>query len=275
MTVPGGGGGGGAATWRPGVLPVTGGHLAYHRTGGDGPPLVLSHGLTDNGLCWSRLAAALAPDFDVIMLDARGHGDSSRISPATPHDPGRDIAEAIDHLGLEWPVVMGHSIGARATADFANAYPGRASKVVLEDPPFLPLADPEAAEFRRRKFRDQLAAFQAMSDAEITGMGRKTSPAWHADEFPAWTASKRQVDPEAMPGYQTPWQDTITSITAPTLLIFGEPGRGGIVTPSIVDEACRINPNISAVQIRDAGHNIRRENFPAFLSAVRVFLGER
>ena len=35
-----------------GAIPVTGGHLAYHRTGGDKPALVLSHGLTDNGLCW-------------------------------------------------------------------------------------------------------------------------------------------------------------------------------------------------------------------------------
>jgi pimeloyl-ACP methyl ester carboxylesterase len=78
--------------WSRGRLAVTGGHLAYHRTGGGGPALVLSHGLTDNGLCWSRLAEALAPAFDVIMLDARGHGDSARTAGCADLDPARDIA---------------------------------------------------------------------------------------------------------------------------------------------------------------------------------------
>lgn len=257
-----------------GVIPVTGGHLAYHRTGGEGAAMVLSHGLTDNGLCWGRLAAALAPDFDVIMLDARGHGDSSRMAGAPPDHAGRDIAEAIDYLGLRSPIVMGHSVGARATADLAGAFPDRVSKVILEDPPFLPVADTAAAALRQRKFRDQVEAFQAMSDADITALGQKTSPDWHDDEFPAWTVGKRQVDPDSMPDYRTPWQDTIRPITAPTLLIHGEPARGGIVTPAIVDEARSINPNFAAVKIPDAGHNIRRENFQAYLGALRAFLAK-
>lgn len=262
------------AGWQSGVVPVTGGHLAFHRTGGDGPAVVLSHGLTDNGLCWTRLATALTPGFDLIMLDARGHGGSSRISGAAPQDPGRDILETIDHLGLKSPIVMGHSVGARATAEFAGAYPGRASKVILEDPPFLPIPEPEAAAQRRLKFRQQVEALQGLSDTEITATGRATSPTWHADEFAAWTAGKRQVDPDAMPDYRTPWQDAIARITAPTLLIHGENGRGGIVTPAIAEEARRLNPLLSAVEIPGAGHNIRRENFADFLTAVRSFLGD-
>ncbi len=264
--------GGAPASWRSGLVPVLGGHLAFHRTGGDGPALVLSHGLTDNGLCWSRLATALAPHFDIIMLDARGHGDSSRTLGA-PQDPGRDILEAIDHLGLSSPIVMGHSVGARATAEFAGAFPGRAWKVILEDPTFLPVTNPAAAAIRRGKFRRQVEGFQALSDAEIAAKGRATSLGWHDDEFAAWTAGKRQVDPDAMPDYRTPWQDAVLRITAPTLLIHGETDRGGIVTPAIVDEAKRINPLVSSVQIPGAGHNIRRENFAVFVAAVGLFLG--
>ena len=95
-------------TWQPGFFEVAGGRLRYHRTGGDGPPLVLSHGLTDNGLCWSRFAAAMESDFDIIMLDARGHGESSKAPDGALHEPAADIAAAIDQLGLELPVVMGH-----------------------------------------------------------------------------------------------------------------------------------------------------------------------
>ena len=260
--------------WASGNLSITGGHLTYHRTGGGGPALVLSHGLTDNGLCWTRLARALAPDFDVIMLDARGHGQSSRIPPGDPGEPGEDIAEAIDLLGLRSPIVMGHSVGARATAMFAAAHPGRAARVLLEDPPLAPLADPAAAERRRTRFREHVGKFRTMSPDEITAMGKAQSPSWHADEFPAWTLSKQQVDPEAMPDYRTPWQETFAAITAPTLLIHADPALGGLVTPELADEATRINPGIRAVQIPNAGHNTRRENFTGYLAAVRGFLGE-
>jgi pimeloyl-ACP methyl ester carboxylesterase len=252
---------------------VSGGLLAYHRTGGDGAPLVLSHGLTDNGLCWSRLASALEAEFDVIMLDARGHGGSARISPAELCDPARDIAEAIDALGLERPVVMGHSVGARATAAYANAHPGRVSMVILEDPPFLPPMDPAAADARSRKFREQVERFQSMTEADIASMGQTSSPGWHQDEFPAWAAAKRQVDAGAWPVYATPWQAQIDRIAAPTLLIHGDANLGSLVTPAIAAEAVSLNPNVQAVRIDGAGHNVRRENFADFLSAVVAFLG--
>jgi len=260
--------------WASGTLSITGGHLAYHRTGGGGPALVLSHGLTDNGLCWTRLARALAPNFDVIMLDARGHGQSSRILPGDPGEPGEDIAGAIDLLDLKSPIVMGHSVGARATAMFAAAYPGRAARVLLEDPTLAPLVDPAAAERRRKRFREQLGKFRTMSPDEITAMGKAQSPSWHADEFPAWTLSKQQVDPEAMPDYRTPWQETFAAITAPTLLIHADPALGGLVTPELAEEARGLNPSIRTVQIPNAGHNTRRENFSDYLAAVRGFLGE-
>ncbi|MDO8323603.1 MAG: alpha/beta hydrolase [Phenylobacterium sp.] len=258
------------SVWASGRVEVSGGHLAYHRTGGEGPALVLSHGLTDNGLCWRRLAQALASEFDIIMLDARGHGQSSR---AGDHDPAQDIAEAIEQLGLVRPIVMGHSVGARATAAYANAHPGRVSKVVLEDPPFLPLIDRAQADRRAVRFREQVETFQAMSLAELIAMGRAQSPLWHDDDFPAWAVAKHQTDPQAMPVYATPWQEILGQITAPTLLVHGDSAHGGLVTPQIAGEARALNPNITAVLVPGAGHNTRRENFPDYLAAVRDFLG--
>ena len=79
--------------------------------------LVLVHGLTDNGLCWTRIAKALQDDFDIVMFDARGHGGSTRMAAGAESGAGNDIAEAIQGLDLRSPVVMGHSVGARAAAD--------------------------------------------------------------------------------------------------------------------------------------------------------------
>lgn len=256
--------------WNVGATPVTGGELVYHRTGGGGPALVLSHGLTDNGLCWRRFAAEMAGDFDVIMIDARGHGASAR--PTAGMDPARDLAEAIDSLGLKNPIVMGHSVGARATAAYANAHPGKVRQVILEDPVFLPPADEAAAAARRARFRSQVARFQAMSHAEILAMGRKGSPGWHDDDFPAWATAKHQVDAEALPHYRAPWQEEVDRIAAPTLIVHGEPRLGSLITPSIGDEARALNPNIRTIEIAGAGHNVRRENFAGFLAAVRAFL---
>ena len=258
--------------WAAGSVPISDGHLAYHRTGGAGPPLVLSHGLTDNGLCWSRLASALESQFDIVMLDARGHGLSSRRTSNEPRDAGRDIAEAIEALGLASPIVMGHSVGARATAAYANAFPARVSKVILEDPNFIPIGDAAATENRRWKFRQQIERFQSMTEAEIEAMGRASSPSWRDDEFSAWAAAKRQVDPDAMPSYATPWQQEIDRLTVPTLIVHGQAHHGSLTNPAIAGEAIAINPNIRAVEIEGAGHNVRRDNFPDFLSAVRAFL---
>lgn len=262
------------SAWQAGTVAITGGHLAYHRTGGGGPALVLSHGLTDNGLCWSRFARAMAGEYDIVMLDARGHGASSRMPIGELHDPGRDIAEAIDRLGLKSPIVMGHSVGARATAAFAGANPDLAKSIVLEDPPLLPHADKIEVQARREKFRRHIADLQALSDAEIAALGKTQSPDWHDDEFPAWVLGKRQVDPEAMPDYVVPWQEGLAAIRTPTLLIYGETERGGLVTAEIAETAIQINPWIRAICVQGAGHNVRRENFEGFLSAVRPFLTE-
>lgn len=262
----------GRSDWTFQFVQVSSGRLGCHRTGGSGPPVVLSHGLTDNGLCWLRLAEALAGAFDLIMLDARGHGQSSPIGDPATHDPARDIAEAIEALKLDGPIVMGHSVGGRATADFAGTWPARASRVVLEDPIFIPPMDPGLREKRQARFRQQVEAFRAQTEAEILAAGRAANPAWHDDDFPDWAQAKRLVDPDASPLYLQPWQDTLARIEAPTLLIHGEPGFGGVVTPELAAEARALNPLIQDVEIPRAGHNIRRENFPDYLAAVRGFL---
>jgi pimeloyl-ACP methyl ester carboxylesterase len=63
--------------WMSGVCEANGINIHYLRTGGCKPPLVLLHGLTGSGACWIPLARALEGEYDVVMPDARGHGNSS------------------------------------------------------------------------------------------------------------------------------------------------------------------------------------------------------
>lgn len=260
--------------WSAGRVDIADGFLAYHRTGGAKPSLVLSHGLTDNGLCWLRVAQCLEADFDVIMLDARGHGHSVGTRPGADQDPMIDLAQAIDQLALDAPILMGHSVGARTTARYASLYAQRVAAVILEDPPLMAQRDPVVAEQWQADFRKQVAAFRSMTEAEITALGKRRSPNWHDDEFAAWTASKMQIDPEVCLYDPEPWQDYMARIASPTLLLYGEVGFGGIVTPAIAKAVRDLNPIIETVQIDGAGHNTRRENFQAYMAAVRPFLAK-
>ena len=80
------------AHWHSGDVEANGIRLHYTRTGGTKPPLVLAHGLTDDGLCWTPVAEALEAEYDVIMVDARGHGQSD--APETGYDSATQAAWA-------------------------------------------------------------------------------------------------------------------------------------------------------------------------------------
>ena len=59
------------SNWQSGFVETNGIRMHYTRTGGDRPPVVLAHGFSDDGLCWTPVARAREADYDVIMRDAR------------------------------------------------------------------------------------------------------------------------------------------------------------------------------------------------------------
>src|SRR5512134_1184173 len=132
------------AGWTDGYVMANGIRIHYWRTGGAGkPPLVLAHGSSDDGLCWTNLAKELTDRYDIIMFDARGHGLSD---PPTPNDPEdvqvEDLSELIKALKLDKPILMGHSMGSASVAHFAAKYPDVPRAVILEDPALIRPATP-------------------------------------------------------------------------------------------------------------------------------------
>ena len=102
-----------AARWADGYVELGGRRIHYYRTGGDKPPVVFNHGAMDDGLCWTRVVRELEGSYDCVMLDARGHGRSD----SGHGDYGAaarvaDLAGTIEALGLDRPIVGGHSLGA-------------------------------------------------------------------------------------------------------------------------------------------------------------------
>lgn len=97
----------------PAVPTADGITLASWDLGGDGPPLLFLHATGFHGRCWAPLAAELAGSFHCWGLDQRGHG-ASDAAPGGDYGWDRfsdDVVRAIATLGLERPLVVGHSLG--------------------------------------------------------------------------------------------------------------------------------------------------------------------
>jgi pimeloyl-ACP methyl ester carboxylesterase len=244
------------------------------------PPVVLAHGITDNGLCWSRLARALDDEYDLIMVDARGHGLSDKPPTGyTPADHAADLAGVIDALHLSKPGAIGHSMGGGSVTLLATAYPDCVGAVVLEDPAWGLRAGQGEGEAARRKTFDEwtttIRTRQAKTIDAVRAQGRIDNPLWAEEEFEPWGVAKLQVAPqvaESVVADRSGWRRDLVKLTAPLLLIYPADDHGGIVTSALAAEAMALNPKVQAIQIPDAGHNIRRENFAAYLTAVRDFL---
>lgn len=265
--------------WIAGSLRANGINLHYYRTGGHKPPLVFAHGLTDNGLCWAPLVCALEADYDCIMMDARGHGWSTAPERGyTNAEHAADYAALIQNVGLEKPAIIGHSMGGGTSAQLAASYPTLLRGAVLEDPPWRPqgtLSTPEERQTSADQWRSEVIANRARSLAELISAVRQRSPLWSAAEIDQWAPAKQQVSPQALDYVRypsIPWWEVIGQITCPTLLVTADVAAGAIVDQATAKQAAALNPKLEVAYIAGAGHNIRREQFDAYLAAVRAFL---
>jgi pimeloyl-ACP methyl ester carboxylesterase len=110
--------------WTQNDLDFNGISLHYLRTGdGSKPPLVLQHGFSDNGLCWLQTALDLEDSYEIVMPDARGYGLSARVQPGQPVDMAADLVAVIQGLGLNRPIIGGHSMGANIAFQVGAPYP--------------------------------------------------------------------------------------------------------------------------------------------------------
>ncbi|GAA4340157.1 alpha/beta hydrolase [Variovorax defluvii] len=90
---------------------------------GDGPPLVLVHGVGCSHNDWKPVARQLARRHCVLAWDARGHGNCRPVlGSITLARLATDLAEMLDHFGLERPVLVGHSMGALTLMQYLQLY---------------------------------------------------------------------------------------------------------------------------------------------------------
>ncbi len=265
--------------WQANDVMVNGLRLHYTRTGGDKPQVVLAHGFTDDGLCWTPVAEVLEADYDLIMVDARGHGRSD--GPEQGYgltDLAADLAGVITALGLHRPAVLGHSMGAATALVLAGMYPELPRAILLEDPPPWWVADARKIDAEQQaRMRTWVVAFKRKTRDELIAEQRAASPTWSEAELGPWADSKLRFSFNALTRLgadDVDWETTVRRITCPALLITADPERGAIVTEEGARALGALVPQLRTVHIPGAGHSIRREQFTRYMEAVRAFLAE-
>ena len=257
--------------WTSGICEERDVNLYYRRTGGSKPPLVLLHGLTASGACWSPLARALEDQFDVVMPDARGHGNSSApLHGYRYEDHSSDVVALIQRLELVAPILLGHSMGGMTAAVVASQGAQFLSGVILADPTFIgpkwqrEVRDSDVAEQHRRV----LSLDKACLLAEL----KNRHPGRDSEIIQLLAEARLQTRMSAFDVLTPPnpeYQQLVRSIQIPTMLVVGD---AGVVSLDTARELQRLNPRVRIEQIKDAGHGLQFDQPKRFEVLVSSFL---
>lgn len=145
--------------------------LAYDRCG-QGAPLVLIHGYPLDHSIWSEVLPLLESNFDLILPDLRGLGQSDAPTSAWGMDElASDLAALLDHLELDSAFLAGHSMGGYVALAFAAAQPRRVRGLAL----VASQAGADTPERRAERHAEaQHIAAQGVGDT-VNGMALKLS----------------------------------------------------------------------------------------------------
>jgi pimeloyl-ACP methyl ester carboxylesterase len=262
------------ADWLSGYVEVNGVRLHYTRTGGDKPSLVMLHGVTDSALTWVKITRELEMDYDVILVDRRGHGLSDAPEDGyTFTDHAADLAGLVKALDLQRPIIIGHSGGAATAAYFAAEYPELLSCLILEDPPWGTGWGTweEMAAVMTEYFKN----VKSKTREELISNRGKHYPTWSDEDSSNWVVSKLQLSPHVIRSFSQPKPDLeylFSRITTPVLLITSDLEMEAINTEDDVKLLESLWQDGRAVRIPGTTHTIHNDRLRAFLSVVVTFL---
>jgi len=227
-------------------------HVATWSGPPDAAPLLLLHGIWDTWRIFARVGAALAAERTVHAVDLRGHGDSDKPETDYGHeDYAADVRGVLDALGVTRVDLLGFSLGALVAARLAADTPERVARLLLEDPPHSPDADPRE---RAAWLRTLLDLKEQPFEEVVEGMG---------DMYPMRDRAVNERSARALLDADPTANDLPARLAAaarPTLILRADPRFGGAL------------PAAQLVEFPDTGHLIHAEREADFLVPVEGFL---
>ncbi len=274
----------------------------YHAVPAAGKPvIVMAHGATDYGLNWTTLTLELQSDYDIYMVDARGHGYTDPPTAETKGDTGvEDLVGFVRAMKLEKPILMGHSMGAGTVMRIGATYPDFARAVIMLDPGLgVPAAGrgagaarggaPGAAGAGRGAAAagtalvmggtaEALVAQNNRSYEDLVAQCGKQTPKWDLLDCQYWAVSKRIYHGSYASGGARgggggggiSTSETLGKIIVPTLILKADAPPE---TRQANDAAAKVLKNGKLVHIDGAGHNLHHDERQQTVKVMREFLG--
>ncbi|HEU5078512.1 MAG TPA: alpha/beta hydrolase [Opitutaceae bacterium] len=281
----------------------------YHATPApEKPVMVMIHGVTDIGLCWTTLTWKLQDSYDIYMVDTRGHGLTDPFTSADDADTlVKDVVEFVHAMKFEKPILMGHSMGAATVMKLGAEYPDLAKAIIMLDPLLgrLPNFAPRNSGATAAAGKAESRATPQMSTAranaasglsismnappetlvaqnnynfdDLVATAHRQSPKWDIVDCQYWALSKKQYHgaytPEAwavMSGVMN-LGDSLAKITVPALILKAD------ATPEVRkanEEAARVMQHGKLVHIDGAGHNLHHDQLARTVEVLHEFLAE-
>ena len=257
----------------------------HYQQAGEGPDVVLIHGVTGDLSIWFLCQAMgmLGRSFRVTAYDLRGHGYSD-VPPSgyTSADQAGDTLAIMDALEIDQAMLLGHSFGGVIAMHAAVLHPDRIEAVVLSDPCFAALRHLE--DLGRwghwQNFREEAAQAGVTLSSETlvrpcqvlrpgppprrraapaVPPGRRACPASIA--CCAWPTTTCGEDAKAVAGLT---EDLIRGVTQPVLALFGE-FSPFLATADYLAGTC---PTASAVRVPGRQASAPEENSEQFVEMV-------
>jgi pimeloyl-ACP methyl ester carboxylesterase len=242
--------------------------FSYLDSGGDGPILIALHAHWMEGETFAPLATALAPQWRVVALDQRGHGNSDHAATYTRDDYLSDLTTFLAHLKVKKPVVLlGNSLGGINAYHFAARYPDLVRALIIEDIGVEISVDVNFS-------LNWGGTFKTREDL-VECVGSRL--------YPCLQDSFRQVDGGWRLAFNPQEIATSVSLTngnhwkewlatdCPALLIRGQDSR--LTTEAHLEEMALRRPN-TVLRVLEGGHVVHADNPIGFTAAVRAFLQE-
>jgi len=266
------------------------GHRVRFHSSGDGPLLVLLHGIASTADTWAPVATGLAASHTVLAPDLLGHGSSAK--PRGDYSLGAyasGVRDLITALGHERATVVGHSLGGGIAMQFAYQFPERVERLVLissgglgrEVHPMLrastlPGSEIVLALLGRRWLRTTGGAVGATlgrlglrAGEDLAGVAAGIASLGDADARGAFVHTARAaIDPG---GQRVSATDRLyLAAHLPTLIVWGE--RDPIIPAAHGEAAHAAIPGSRLEIFAGAGHFPHREQPVRFVSLVEDFM---
>jgi esterase len=251
----------------------------------DAPVIVLLHGGHQSAHSWDLVSLHLAQNYRVLALDQRGHGDSewARDVVYSNLEMSLDAEAFITAMGLQAPIVIGHSMGGRNTMLLLRRNQAIARAAVIVD------VGPELSDKGREAIAGFVQGNQEFDDLEHFVRNVRQYDPYRSREHIERTVkynmleradgkyvSKCDSNPRRLgivrasgPTENITLEDA-AGLDLPVLLVRGE--KSNILAPDAAERFAAALPQGKLVTVPDCGHNVHGQNTQGFIAALGGFL---